>query len=207
MFKSFIKFLKGKNKRLEKKLVNTEEYWEGAIEELNEKYEKIKDRYHSAKGIYEAKRVELDNLKRNIEEMKATLEECKERYLETKSEEDKIFAERTFNELNELESKEVILNEEVSKLKETYDYIKNIKENAYQEIESRKSNAAQNKSKVQISETINELTEGLDDFNVKEEKGTFEVNSQYYKNKSKLEEMSLSTPQKSNKKFEDFLKS
>lgn len=207
MIKSFIKFLKGKNKRLEKKLVNTEEYWEGAIEELDEKYEKIKDRYHSAKGIYEAKREELTNLYRNIEEMEATLGECKERYIETKSEEDKRNAERAFNELNELESKEAILNEEVTKLEETYNYIKNIKENAYQEIENRKSNAAQNKSKVQISETINELTEGLDDFNIKEEKGTFEVNSQYYKNKSKLEEMSLSTPKKSNKKFEDFLKS
>ena len=207
MLKSFIKFLKGKNKRLEKKLVNTEEYWEGAIEELNEKYEKIKDRYHSAKGIYEAKREELKNIKRNIEEMKATLDECKERYIETKSEEDKKYAEKTFNELNELESREAILNEEVTKLEETYNYIKNIKENAYQEIENRKSNAAQNKSKVQISETIEDLTEGLDDFNVKEEKGTFEVNSQYYKNKSKLEEMSFSTPKKSNKKFEDFLKS
>ncbi|MGL4864532.1 MAG: hypothetical protein ACRC4T_15670 [Cetobacterium sp.] len=207
MIKSFIKFLKGKNKRLEKKLVNTEEYWEGAIEELNSQYKKIDDRYHEAKGIYGAKKDELKNMERNIKEMKITLEECKERYIETKSEEDKRDAERAFNELNELESKEIILQEEIQKLEETYIYIKNLRDNAQQQIAERKSNAAQNKSKVQISETIEDLTKGLDNFNLKEEKGTFEVNSQYYKNKSKLEEMSLSTPKKSTKKFEDFLKS
>ncbi len=207
MIKSFIKFLKGKNKRLEKKLVNTEEYWEGAIEELNSQYKKIDDRYHEAKGIYCAKKDELKNMERNIKEMKITLEECKERYIETKSEEDKRDAEMAFNELNELESEEIILQEEIQKLEETYIYIKNIRDNAQQQISERKSNAAQNKSKVQISETIEDLTKGLDNFNLKEEKGTFEVNSQYYKNKSKLEEMSFKTPKKSTKKFEDFLKS
>lgn len=209
MFKSLIKFFKGKNKKLEKKLANTEEYWDGAIQNLEEKQEMIDERYHEAKGIYDAKKDELNYVRRNIKEAKITLEECKERYLESKDEEDKKDAELAFNELNELEAQEEILEEGLSELEETYLYIKGIREDSHAQIEERKTNAEKNKSKVKISETIKDLTEGLDDFNVKKEQGDFEVNSEYYKNKSKMEELRSKTrkPKRSNKNFENFLNS
>lgn len=207
MLKAFMRMIRGKGKKVENKIVNTEEYWDGAIEDLNKQYSKLKDKYHSAKGILDAKNSELSVLKRNITEMQITLDECKERYIETKSEEDKKVAERAFNKLKDYQDKQLILENEVSALEETYNYIKSIKENALVKIEEKKANAASNKSKIKVSGIINDLTEGLDTFDSKEMKGNFEVDSEYFKNKSKLEDMALDIPKKSNKNFEDFLNS
>ncbi|MGL5754580.1 MULTISPECIES: hypothetical protein [Bacteria] len=206
--KLIIKLIKGKGSKLEKRLMRTEAYWDGTIEEANETQENIESKYHKAKGIYEAKSEELSIVQRNLEEMSVSLNEAKERYKETKSEDDKIIAKTTFDEYNKLLSDESILKTEVERLFKVYQDFSSIRDNAIETLNEQKNAANENKSKVEISETINELTKGIDKIKPINEKAKFEVNSKYYENKSKLDSMSSKIPKTNKtKKFEDFLNS
>ena len=206
--KLIIKLIKGKGSKLEKRLMRTEAYWDGTIEEANETQENIESKYHKAKGIYEAKSEELSIVQRNLEEMSVSLNEAKERYKETKSEDDKIIAKATFDEYNKLLSDESILKTEVERLFKVYQDFSSIRDNAIETLNEQKQAANENKSKVEISETINDLTKGIDKIKPINEKAKFEVNSKYYENKSKLDSMSSKIPKANKtKKFEDFLNS
>ncbi|MGL5022345.1 MAG: hypothetical protein ACRC5S_03505 [Cetobacterium sp.] len=206
--KLIIKLIKGKGSKLEKRLMRTEAYWDGTIEEANETQGNIESKYHKAKGIYEAKSEELSIVQRNLEEMSVSLNEAKERYKETKSEDDKIIAKATFDEYNKLLSDESILKTEVERLFKVYQDFSSIRDNAIETLNEQKQAANENKSKVEISETINDLTKGIDKIKPINEKAKFEVNSKYYENKSKLDSMSSKIPKANKtKKFEDFLNS
>lgn len=206
--KLLIKLVKGKGSKLEKRLMRTEAYWEGTIKEADETQENIESKYHKAKGIYDAKAEELSIVQRNVREMYVSLNEAKERYNETKSEDDKQIAKVTFDEYNTLKSRESILEKEVERLFGNYEKFKEIKENATETLNEQKQLAEENKSRVEISETIEDLTKGIDKIKPVNTKAKFEVDSKYYENKSKLDSMSSKIPKsKKSKSFEKFLES
>ncbi|MGL5717152.1 MAG: hypothetical protein ACRCX2_29320 [Paraclostridium sp.] len=201
------RMFRGKKSEAVKATYHNESYWNGLEADLDGQVKKVSDRYKKAKAVFNTKNDRLTNMIKFQDEMKATATESKELFKETNDTRHRDNAMKAFNKMNEYEVTISVLREEVTTLEKLVDELKVMENNAVHIANTKKAEIIKAKSRVQFSDTMKDLTDGIKEFTTMEMEGAEDVDIAYHENMANLEEINsgIITPVSRTTDFDSFM--
>lgn len=206
LVKNLFRVFTGKKEQASKSLAKTEAYWDGLLANLENDVNKIQDKYNTAKATLSQREEKRARLVKLAEEMKLTAIESKEIYKETNDDRDKRNSMNAFNKMTEYNEKIEILVAEIKEIEKCVKQLKILNDNAVNTLNAKKAEIVKAKSRLEFSDTMKGLTDGIKDISTFEIEGSEEVDIDYHKSVAKLDEMTANTVKVTSNKgnFDDF---
>lgn len=195
LIRNLMRVFSGKKKKVADDLISTQSYWDGMKADLEGQVSKISERYKRAKATLIVKEEKVSKLAKLEKEMNLSAIEAKERYKESNLEKDLTLAKRAFDKMNEYKEQKLILESEIEELRKLVENLQKMKDNAQSVLRSKSAEIEKAKSRLEFSETMKTLTDGIKDLSTMELEGAEKIETDYHKNLMDLDEISDSIPE------------
>lgn len=214
MFNKLRLFLKGKSSQLGKEIVKNEAYWDGKLDECKSKMKKCNDKYMETVAKIKAKSENLEQIKEDMKKYRLAGKRAKEKFDETGEKRFEVLIREAFTEYTKLESETEIIKAEIEQMSKLEEKLSIIRNNTQSILSKMEIDIARNKARIKFSDTMKDLTSGIEDLGVNMKmEGSEEVAEDFFKYEQQLDDLStgielenIAKDASMDKKMEDFLK-
>lgn len=191
MFKKLKLFLKGKSTQIGKEIIRNEAYWDGKLKDCEDKMDKCNKKYMETVAKIKAKSESLEQIKEDMKKYRLAGKKAKEKFDETKEKKFEILIREAFTEYTKLESQVKIIEAEIEQMSKLEEKLALIRNNTQTILSKMEIDIARNKARIKFSETMKDLTSGIEDLgiNMKME-GSEEVAEDFFKYEQQLDNLS-----------------
>lgn len=193
MFKKLMTLFRGKTSEVEKNIVKTEAYWDGKLSEYKKTLKVCVDRHDDVLAQIKAKTETLAQMKADMDKYKKAGNLAKQKFDETQNKKFDVLLKEAFSGYNQLKPQVEEVESEISQLNELEEKLRIVRNNTQNRVSKLKITITQNKSRIQFSKTMKDLTDGIEEFTTDMKiEGTEEVAEDFFKQEKKLESLSNS---------------